>query len=137
LKGTKGVLQKDGHPIGFCEWDLDSLNALGEKMNEALLDVMREGLKMATEEYDVWASFRLPEDGPLLVRVGLPVGPSDCEDVYWEFPLAGLVDESIAEDNYGLDDKDDINVLTEYHKRLRDELRSLADRIDEAISRHL
>lgn len=90
MKPTKGTRETE-YPgrFGFEAWNLDAR----EKFDSLLDDMIAEGFKIATEEYELEAWF-IPED-PLNVHVRLPCGPNEDEGPAWSFNLIELVENEI------------------------------------------
>jgi hypothetical protein len=75
--------------FGFTEWNLDARADFDSLLN----NMIAQGMKIATEEYECGAYFR--RENPLEIRVELPCGPNEDEGPAWIFSLAELVENEI------------------------------------------
>jgi hypothetical protein len=102
----------------FIEWNLDAR----EEFNKLLDEMIREGLNLATKEYECFAE--LEGTDPVEIVVTLPIGRRDYEGPEWRFSLADMIKDQI-----GMYDRHDCDGL----KQIRDSLVALVDIIDEVI----
>jgi hypothetical protein len=133
---AKGKRWKNAAPIDFTTWNLFDTDDFMEFVN----GLLKEGLKFATENYECEAWFIAdfadgePVDDPTTIAVQLPLGAGEGEGPTWTFSLTELVDYIIEYRERG-----DGGPLEEDSKPtvvlMRDALRMLADRLDEALNR--
>jgi len=128
---VKGMYDEKSAKFGFAEWNLKT----HEEYQEFIKRMISEGVKLATKEYECYASFLSQRGGkePTTIYVELPLG-EDEDGPRWFFNLKDLVENEIAcweQGPGGPIDEDHVPYL----KLIGDSLRELADQIYSALNR--
>jgi len=143
IKKTVGKHVKTSAKFGFHVWNLDAMQVDQKAYQKFIEEIIREGVEIATSEYDCSAYFPVEHSDlsiaarggdkaihdPTIIYVELPVGPDDIEMPKWSFSLTELVNnmlEMVEHGDGGPIDRQDTAPLI----AVRDALRMLADRID-------
>ena len=113
--------------VGFDNWNLEV-----QALKGAIDELIKEGLKMATRDYDV--DVFLTDCEKLEFYVRLPIGEWEDEGPTWEFNLKQMVEDEIylcENDNKTIAGEEERGRLT----ALSHALGELQDEIDRALSR--
>ena len=121
--------------IGFSEWNLD----VKKHFDNLLQDMITEGMKFATENYECDVSFPFfweEKDenqiikSPSIIHVELPIGPMEGEHPAWEVDLSDAVARMIDV----CDDAPECYALE--LEGIRKEFLRLAEKLDAALEKH-
>jgi len=126
VRGVRGLYVDDSENIGFEEWSLEAQ----EKLNDSIMRMLKEGMALATKEYEVLALLGGLDSGHLNIEVSLPIGPAEFSSPAWVFSLTEIVDYFI--DANGFFPPTEMESI-QAAQLIRDHLHDLADRIDAAL----
>ncbi len=133
--------------IDITTWELDAFDKFSETMRECIRDAANGALTVAIANYGCFAWFPNecnfgvdPTDGigstipadHMTIYVTLPLGADEDSGPTWGFSLRKLVESVI--DGHTLDGKIIVNEDTKCVVQIRDGLRELAQKIDNAIA---
>jgi hypothetical protein len=135
---------KKSEKFGFWAWNLDAK----EKFQKLIDEIIKEGVEVATTEYEVMAHFPhewkfMNSDGignknkkydPLDIYVGLPLGESEDALPTWSFNLRDMVRDAISGFECGQGGHLGEGGIVSLGP-IRDGLKALVSELDEALAR--
>jgi hypothetical protein len=134
--------------VDISTWSLEAVEDFKAELQKSICAAATEALDLAVK-YDasawfpnVWNFGEEPSDGingpppsdPMTIYVTLPLGPVEYEGPTWGFSLSGLV-ERVIEGKSSPDGKIYIDRDSKCVAEIRDGLRALAQKIDDAIAK--
>lgn len=119
----KGVVLKNAGKarMGFETWNLNS----SMRLNNALDSIIREGLKLATEEYKPTINMDVKK-GKVNFLVDIPYN-EDEEEYFWEVDSQEMLKNLL---NYDFENRGDRNKI----KKIKDALLKIASTLDQKLN---